>query len=69
MDECFLLVSDVDKGSIERRKNLLHFPEIDISDGKAVPLAGLLVQFNQPVVFHQRDVNVSRCDIDDQILF
>ena len=67
MDECFLLVSDVYKGGIERGENLLDFPEIHVSDGKPVPFAGLLVEFNQPMIFHQRDVNVSRCDIDDQI--
>ena len=67
MNECFLLVSDVHKGGIERRKNLLHFSQVNIPDGKTVPFAGLFVELNQPMVFHQRDVNFCRCDIDNQI--
>ncbi len=54
MDKCLLLVSDIDKSSIERRKNLLDFSEINISYRKAVPFAGLFVQLDEPVVFHQR---------------
>ena len=53
VDKCLFLVSDVDNGSIQGRKNLLHFSEIYISYGKAVTLAGLLVQLDQLVVLHQ----------------
>ena len=69
MYKSLFLVPDVHKGGVERRKKFLHFPEEYIPYGKTVPLAGLLVQFNQPVVFHQRDVNFCRRYVDNQILF
>ena len=53
VDKCFLLVSDINKSSIQGRKNLLHLSEIYITYRKAVTLAGLLVELDQPVVFHQ----------------
>ena len=68
MNESFLLVTDIHEGSIERWKKFLHLSEIYISYGKTVPLAGLLVQFDQPMVFHQRDVYILGCYIDNQIL-
>ena len=68
MNESFLLVTDIHEGSTERWKKFLHLSEIYISYGKTVPLAGLLVQFDQPMVFHQRDVYILGCYIDNQIL-
>ena len=53
MDKCLLLVSDVDKSSVQGRKNLLDFSEMYISYRKAVTLAGLFVQLDEPVVLHQ----------------
>ena len=54
VDKCLLLVSDVDKSSVQGRKNLLDFSEEYVSYGEVVTLAGLLVQLDQPVVLHQR---------------
>ena len=31
MYECFLFVTDINESSVERRKNLLHFSQIDIA--------------------------------------
>ena len=53
MYECLLFVSDVNEGSIQGRENLLDFSKIDISYRITVPLAGLFVEFDEPMVFHQ----------------
>ena len=55
VDKCLLLVSDVDEGSVQGRKQLLYLSEIYISYREAVTLAGLLVQLDKLVVLHQSD--------------
>ena len=68
MDKRFLFVPDIHEGSIEGRHDLLHLAEIDIPHAVGVALAGLFVQFDQPVILHQGDTNLCRCNIDNQIL-
>ena len=67
MYESFLLVSDIHKGSIERRHNLLHLAEEDIPDRETVPLAGLLVQFDETMVLHQCNPYLISADIYNQV--
>ena len=69
MYESLFLVPDIDKGSIERGKDLLDLSQIDIAYRKTVPFAGLLVQFDQPVILHQGDLNLCRLHIDNQVFF
>ena len=68
VDEGFLLVPDIDEGSIEVREDFLHLSQVNVSHRKLVPSAGLRVVLDQPVILHQGDVYFRRCDIDDQVL-
>ena len=68
MDEGFLLVPDIDEGSIEIREDLLHLTQVHISHRILFPSAGLRVVLDQPVILHQGDVYFRRCYIDDQVL-
>ena len=68
MYKSLLFITDVNKGSIQGGKNLLYLAEVYIPDRKRVPVAGLLVQFDEPVVLHQGYRYLSRIDIDNKIL-
>ena len=68
MDKGLLFVSDVHKGSVQGRHHFLDSAEEGIAHREAAPAAGLFVQFNQPVVFLQGDLNFRRSDVNDQIL-
>ena len=67
VDERFFLVADIDEGSVEGRKDLLDLAEVDVAYREMGPLAGLLVVLDQPVVFHQGDLNLARRDVDDEV--
>ena len=68
MDEGFLLVPDIDEGSIEVREDFLHLSQVYVTYRELVPSAGLRVVLDQPVVFHQGDVYFVRRYVDDQVL-
>ena len=68
MHECLLLVPYVHKGSVEGRKKFLHLAEIYIPHRKTVPLAGLLVELDKPVILHQCYRDFRRIDIYNKIL-
>ena len=69
VDERFLGVSDVDKCGVQRRHDLLDPSEEDISDRISVTLTGFLVELDQPVVFHQGDLDLLRTDVDYEVFF
>jgi hypothetical protein len=68
VDEGFLLVPDIDEGSIEIREDLLHLTQVHISHRILLPSAGLRVVLDQPMILHQGDVYFCRCYIDNQVL-
>ena len=67
MYKCFLFIADVNKSSVQGRKDLLHLAEVDIPHREGVPVAGLFVKFDEPTVFHQCYRNFCRIDINNQI--
>ena len=69
VDERFLGVSDVYERGVQRRHDLLDPSEEDISDRISVTLTGFLVELDQPVVFHQGDLDLLRTDVDYEVFF
>ena len=67
VDKCVFLVSDIDKGGVQGGQEFLDSTEVDVTHREIVSLARLLVEFNQPAVFHQGDVNFLRRYVDDQV--
>ena len=53
MDECLLLVPDVNESRIQCRHYLLHLSEEDIAHSEAVIRKGFLVELDELVVVHQ----------------
>ena len=67
MDECLLLVPDVNESRIQCRHYLLHLSEEDIAHSEAVLRKGFPVELDQLVVVHQSELNFGFPDIDNQI--
>ena len=62
-------IADVNKSSVQGRKDFPDFPEVDVSYGIVVSLTRLLVQFDKPVVFREGYRNLCRIDINNKIFY
>ena len=69
MDKCFLLVTDVHESGIQSRQEFLHLSQVNVTHRKTVPFDRFLVQFNQPVVFHQSDGDLRRTDFHNKVFY